>query len=82
MKSTVILGAEIVRYGKDKTTGQFIQGCKVAYAVFEDDVCIGVEAVKSTREFCEWADTQLGITQPGKIIGYDAKGRASVIYSA
>ena len=78
-KSIMPLAGEIVRYGKDKNTGEYIRGAKVAYAEYEGDVCTGIEAVKSTRDFAEFCDTHKGEMLSGSV-GYDQRGRAALIY--
>lgn len=78
-KATVPLAGEIVRYGKDKETGQYIRGAKVAFAQYDGETCVGVEAVKSTKGFAEFCDTHKGEMLSG-VVGYDMRGRAALIY--
>ena len=51
---------EIVRYGKDKETGKYIHGAKVAFSKYDGDTCVGVDAVKSTKDFAEFCDNHKG----------------------
>lgn len=78
-KTIMPLAGEVVRYGKDKQTGEYIRGAKVAYVEFDGDVCTGVEAVKSTRDFAEFCDSHKGEMFSGSV-GYDMRGRAALIY--
>lgn len=77
--SIIPLAGEMVRYGKDKNTGEYIRGAKVAYAAFDGDVCVAVESVKATRDFAEFCDSHKGEMLSGNI-GYDSRGRAALIY--
>lgn len=79
INSIMPLAGEIVRYGKDKNTGEYIRGAKIAYAAYDGETCVAVEAVKATREFAEYCDTHKGEMISGNV-GYDSRGRAALIY--
>lgn len=80
-----IFGAEKVRFNiRDKESGKekSVDSCRCCIATYGDSgECVSFEAVKTTADFADWADKNVGKSFDGTPM-YDKYGRLIFIHGA
>lgn len=79
----IFTGSQPVHFAiKDKQNGkvQDVVSCRVTVETFKDGHCVGMDVLKATPDFANWASEHIGDAFDFKAVACDTRGRACTLY--
>lgn len=79
----IFTGSQPVHFNiKDKESGQYtdVVSCRISVERYEGNKCVGMDVMKATPSFADFASKHIGEPFDFKAIACDTRGRACTLY--